>query len=59
MASASQNIQEGHPDQDISSDEDITVGEALQSGPPLREIIYQDDSFIKAVKDGYKSYPSR
>ena len=54
MASASQNIQEGHPDQDVSSDEDITVGEALQSGPPLREIVYQDDSFIKAVKDGYK-----
>ena len=54
MASALQNIQEGHPDQDAASNEDITVGEALQSSPPLCEIIYQDDSFIKAVKDGYR-----
>ena len=54
MASALQNMPEGHSDHDTLNDEDITIGEALQSGPPLHEIVYQDDPFIEAVKDGYK-----
>jgi hypothetical protein len=36
-------------------DHDMTVAEALQTGPSLRKIVLGDKTFIQSVKDGYKS----
>jgi hypothetical protein len=33
--------------------EDLTVGDALQDGPPLHVIVFGDNGFVQAVKDGY------
>src|SRR5882762_1344216 len=37
--------------------EDMTVGEALQNGPPLDKIFLGDGLFLEAVKSGYKNDP--
>ena len=36
------------------SPDEITVGEALQDGPPLRPIVMGDLDFVRAVKTGYQ-----
>jgi|SRR5882762_4082950 len=37
--------------------EDMTVGEALQNGPPLDKIFLGDGLFLEAIKSGYKNNP--
>ena len=54
MAQASQPVQGKRPGRGEGDEDDITLGEALQDGPPLRETVFRDDSFIEAVKTGYK-----
>jgi len=43
--------------QEHNLDKDITVGEALQNGPPLDKIFLGDGLFLEAVKSGYKNDP--
>lgn len=42
-------------DNPITDDTDMTLGDALQSGPSLRKIVFGDKTFIEAVKSGYES----
>ncbi|KZP11782.1 hypothetical protein FIBSPDRAFT_756326, partial [Athelia psychrophila] len=53
------HIAEGRVDPDDTNHpgpdhDDITLGESLQSGPPLQTIVFADVDFLQAVRDGYK-----
>jgi transposase InsO family protein len=37
-----------------ADEDDVTVGDALQDGPPLHEIVLGDTDFLQAVKEGYR-----
>lgn len=55
MAEAARCAEPNLDGAETSDPEDITLGEALQSGPALTSLVLGDDSFIEAVKDGYMS----
>jgi hypothetical protein len=52
MAVAAAGIDDQHQVPDDTTD--MTVGEALQNGPSLCQLVLGDDMFLPAVKDGYK-----
>jgi hypothetical protein len=49
------NLPQGTQEHNLGND--ITVGEALQNGPPLDKIVLGDGLFLEAVKSGYKNDP--
>src|SRR5882762_11744503 len=49
------NLPQGMQGRDLG--EDMTVGEALQNGPPLDKIVLRDGLFLEAIKLGYKNDP--
>src|ERR1700692_5126840 len=49
------NLLQGTQERNLGKD--ITVGEALQNGPPLDKIVLGDGLFLEAIKSGYKNDP--
>src|SRR6202790_5676785 len=49
------NLPQGTQGRDLG--EDMTVGEALQNGPPLDRIVLGDGLFLEAIKSGYQNDP--
>jgi hypothetical protein len=49
------NLPQGTQERDWGKD--MTVGEALQNGPPLDKIVLGDGLFLEAIKSGYKNDP--
>src|ERR1700676_1679482 len=49
------NLPQDAQERDLGKD--MTVGEALQNGPPLDKIVLGDGMFLEAIKSGYKNDP--